>query len=190
MVSALSITLNIPNIGLIIYYLVCVIILPVILVNYKMENILKMYLPLLLPIAVVLQEAGSPDMYQNILIKNREKMNAVSIMSHSIIALLTMTGILWFSNKTAVDNMSLGDGIMCGFILLITIMIFSMILLPYFIKKVDKFVEKHTDSNDSYKMHKYVVGFFFVVLICMVLLSVEKFYHVDAKDVLSKKIMV
>ena len=58
MVSALSVTLNMPNIGLIIYYLVCIIILPVVLVNTDNEMLLQLYLPLLLPIAVVLQESG------------------------------------------------------------------------------------------------------------------------------------
>ena len=67
MVSALSVTVNIPNIGLIIYYLVCIIALPIILVNTQNEKLLQLYLPLL-PIAVVLQECGNPNMYQNILL--------------------------------------------------------------------------------------------------------------------------
>ena len=58
MVSALSVTVNMPNIGLIIYYLVCIIALPIILINTQNEKLLQLYLPLLLPIAVVLQESG------------------------------------------------------------------------------------------------------------------------------------
>ena len=46
MVSALNITLNMPNIGLIIYYLVCIIIIPIVLINTNNQNMLQLYLPL------------------------------------------------------------------------------------------------------------------------------------------------
>ena len=39
MVSALSVTVNMPNIGLIIYYLVCIIPLPIILINTQNEKL-------------------------------------------------------------------------------------------------------------------------------------------------------
>ena len=67
MVSALSVTLNMPNIGLIIYYLVCIIIIPVAIVNTQGPEALSLYLPLLLPIASILKTSGNPNVYQNLL---------------------------------------------------------------------------------------------------------------------------
>ena len=188
MVSALSVTLNMPNIGLIIYYLVCVIVLPIVLINTNNEMLLQLYLPLLLPIAVVLQEAGNPNMYQNILIK--EKTNGVSIVSSFFINILSLVGILWLSNKISLDNNNLGNGIITGLLISIIVYGFSRILIPDLIRKGDKFLKEHTDLEPSYEMHKYIIGFFFVILICLFNLAILNLYKVDRGELLRRQIKV
>lgn len=188
MVSALSVTVNMPNIGLIIYYLVCIIALPVILINTQNEKLLQLYLPLLLPIAVVLQESGNPNMYQNILINGET--NSVSIISTFVINLLTMAGILWVSNRVSLDNNNLGDGILVGLLLGVIVYGFSNILIPDLIRKGDKFLKEHTDLNPAYEMHKYIIGFFFVILVCLANLGIQNLYKVDKGDLLRRKIKV
>ena len=188
MVSALSVTVNMPNIGLIIYYLVCIIALPIILVNTKNEKLLKLYLPLLLPIAVVLQESGNPNMYQNILL--RDEPNSVSIISSFVINLLTFAGILWVSNRVALDNNSLSDGILVGLLLCVIVYGFSKILIPDLIEKGDKFIKEHTDLTPSFEMHKYIIGFFFVILVCLTNLGIQNLYKVDKGEILRRQIKV
>ena len=188
MVSALSVTLNMPNIGLIIYYLVCIIILPVVLINTQNERLLQLYLPLLLPIAVVLQESGNPNMYQNILI--RDSTNSVSIVSTFVISLMTMAGILWLSIKISMDNDNLGNGILAGLLITTVILGFSKIIIPDLIYKTDKYLKEHTDMSDSYQMHKYIVGFSMVILICLSCLAVQSIYKVDEGDIVRRKIKV
>ncbi len=188
MVSALSVTVNMPNIGLIIYYLVCIIVLPVVLINTKNEKLLQLYLPLLLPIAVVLQESGNPNMYQNILIKGST--NTISIISTFIIGLMSIAGILWMSIKVSMDNNNLGNGILAGLLITTIIMGFSKIIIPDLINKGDKFVKEHTDLKPSFEMHKYVIGFSLVILICLCSLAVQNLYGVDRGEVLRRQIKV
>jgi hypothetical protein len=188
MVSALSVTVNMPNIGLIIYYLVCIIILPVILINTQNERLLQLYLSLLLPIAVVLQESGNPNMYQNILIKNNT--NSVSIISTFVISLMTMAGILWLSIKISMDNDNMGNGILAGLLITTVIFGFSKIIIPDLIFKTDNYLKEHTDMKESYQMHKYLIGFLFVILICLCILAVQSLYKVDQGDILRRKIKV
>merc|ERR1712166_171633 len=184
MVSALNITLNMPNIGLIIYYFVCVIILPIVLINTDNQNMLQLYLPLLLPMAAVLQASGNPNMYQNILIK--DEINIVSIVSSFIIILLSFVGILWFSNSVSMNNQSLGDGILVGLLLIVLIVGFSKILIPDLIKKLNNTLIKHTDIKKNYNMYKYVIGFILLILVCLLLLSIQKMYFVS-KEVIIKR---
>ena len=188
MVSALSVTVNMPNIGLIIYYLVCVIALPVVLINTNNESLLQMYLPLLLPLAAVLQESGNPNMYQNILIK--EQTNAVSIISTFIIGLLSMAGVLWMAIKVSMDNENLGDGILVGLVMATIVLGFSKILIPDLIMKGDKFLKEHTDLEPAYELHKYFIGFFLVILICLCSLGIQNLYKVDKGEILRRKIKV
>ncbi len=186
MVSALNITLNMPNIGLIIYYFVCVIILPIVLINTDNQNMLQLYLPLLLPMAAVLQESGNPNMYQNILIK--DEINIVSIVSSFIIILLSLVGILWFSNSVSMNNQSLGDGILVGLLLIVLIVGFSKILIPDLIKKLNNTLIKHTDIKKNYNMYKYVIGFILLILVCLLLLAIQKMYFVSKEVIIKRKI--
>ena len=186
MVSALNITLNMPNIGLIIYYLVCIIIIPIVLINTDNQNMLQLYLPLLLPMACVLQESGNPNMYQNILIK--DSINVISIISTFIIVLLTLVGIFWFSNSISLNNNSLGDGIIVGILMIVLVLGFSKILIPDLIRKGDKVLVNHTDMKDRYQMHKYIIGFIIVILLCLLLLSIQNMYYVSEKEIIRRKI--
>lgn len=186
MVSALSITLNMPNIGLILYYLICIIALPVILINTGKMDILQLYLPLLLPIASILQEAGNPNMYQNLLIKN--KVNSVSIISTFLIVGLTVVGLLWYSISIALNNNSLGDGILVGSLVILLAWGYSRVLIPRFIKKGDEIIKEHTDFKPQYEMHKYLIGLVQLIIICLLLLGIQKMYYVDPNEVIKRKI--
>ena len=186
MVSALSVTLNMPNIGLIIYYIICIIIIPIILINTENQNMLQLYLPLLLPIASVLQESGGTNMYNNILIK--DDINSVSIISTFITCLLTLIGIFWFSITVSMNNENLANGILVGLLLIVLVFGFSRILIPELIKKGDKLLGQHTDLSELDKIHRYIIGFILVIFICLVTLSIQKLYHVDEKVIIRRKI--
>jgi hypothetical protein len=188
MVSALSVTVNMPNIGLVIYYLVCIIALPIVLINTKNEKLLQLYLPLLFPMAVVLQESGNPNMYQNILLKNNT--NTISIVSTFIIGLMSIAGILWMSIKISMDNNNLGNGILSGLLITTILMGFSKIIIPDLINKGDKFIKEHTDLEPSFEMHKYIIGFSLVILICLCCLAMQSLYRVDKGEVLRRQIKV
>ena len=186
MVSALSVTLNMPNIGLSIYYLVCIILVPGILVNTGKSELLRFYLPLLLPIANVLQESGNPNMYQNLLIL--EEANPISIISSFIIHCLTVLGILWFSINIAMKNSNLGDGIMVGLLTFVVIFGFSRVIIPDLIEKGDRLIKEHTDFKPAYNMHKYIVGFLLVVLICLLNLGLQNIYTLDQGEIIRRQV--
>ena len=186
MVSALSITLNMPNIGLVLYYLICIIALPIILINTGKMDMLQLYLPLLLPIASILQEAGNPNMYQNLRIKNQ--VNSVSIVSTFIILGLTVVGILWYSISISLNNDSLGDGILVGSLVVLLVWGYSRILIPRFIKKGDELIKEHTDFRPQYEMHKYLIGLVQLIVISILLKGIQKMYYIDPNEVVKRKI--
>jgi hypothetical protein len=175
MVSALSITLNMPNIGLIIYYLVCVIIIPIALINSKDKNMLALYLPLLLPIAMILKTSGNPNMYQNLLMCERSK-NMVALVSNTIILILTVIGILWYSIGLTMRNNKLEDGIIIGLVMSIVIFGSTYVLLPEAIKNLDRIMKSKTQISLTYNWHRYVAGFIVLLIVLGMQLSIFSLY--------------
>ena len=104
--------------------------------------------------------------------------------------MLTIVGILWISNKISLENNNLGDGILAGLLVFVIIYGFSRILIPDLIEKGDKFIKEHTDLEFSYEMHKYIIGFFLVILICLGNLSVQNLYKIDKGVLLRRQIKV
>jgi hypothetical protein len=176
MVSALSLTLNMPNIGLIIYYLVCVILIPILLVNTGETNLLSLYLPLLLPIAVMLKKSGQPNFYQNLLIG--EETNIVSLISSIFITILTVMGVFWYSLELSFKTNNVEDGIMIGVVMTIIILGSSFVLLPEGIRKFDKLIKDHTDFSRKYEWHRYVIGFVILLIIMGAEMSIYSLYDV------------
>jgi hypothetical protein len=176
MVSALSVTLNMPNVGLIIYYLVCVIILPIVIINTQNPDMLALYLPLLLPIATILKTSGNPNVYQNLLMGEQKSM--VALVSTLLILGLTVLGVFWLSVSLGLKNNNLGDGILIGLVLSVVIFGSSLVLIPESIKKFDKFMKKHTDLKLSGEWHRYVIGFIVLCIVLGVQLTVFSLYDV------------
>jgi hypothetical protein len=176
MVSALSVTLNMPNIGLIIYYLVCVIILPVVIVNTHGPDVLSLYLPLLLPIASILKTSGNPNVYQNLLLGEQKSM--VAVVSTFCVLALTLLGIFWLSISLGLKNQNLSDGILIGLVLSVVIFGSSLVLIPESIRKFDKFMKKHTDLELTNEWHRYVIGFVVLCIVVGVELSIFSLYDV------------
>ena len=177
MVSALSVTLNMPNIGLIIYYLVCVIIIPIVLINTKNIDMLPLYFPLLLPLATILKTSGNPNMYQNLLMCDKSK-TLVAMVSNTIILLLTIVGIFWYSINLSLDSGKLADGILIGMSICIVIFGSSYVLLPESIKKFDNFMKTKTDMDLTYEWHRYVIGFIVLMIIVGFELSIFSLFNV------------
>lgn len=175
MVSALSITLNMPNIGLIIYYLVCVILVPIALINSKDKNMIALYLPLLLPLAQILKTSGNPNMYQNLLMGDKSK-NMVAFVSNTIILILTFIGILWYSIGLTMRNNSLEEGIIIGLVIAIVIFGSTYVLIPEAIKNFDHIMRTKTQISLNYNWHRYVAGFIVLLIIVGLQLSVFSLY--------------
>lgn len=175
MVSALSITLNMPNIGLIIYYLVCVILIPVVLINSKDKNMIALYLPLLLPIAMILKTSGNPNMYQNLLMCDNSK-NMIAFVSNTIILILTVIGILWYSIGLTMRNNSVEEGIIIGLVMSIVIFGSTYVLLPEAIKNFDRIMRTKTEISLTYDWHRYVSGFVVLLIVMGMQLSIFSLY--------------
>ncbi len=176
MVSALSVTLNMPNIGLIIYYLVCIIIIPVAIINTQGPEALSLYLPLLLPIASILKTSGNPNVYQNLLLGEQKSM--VAVVSTFLIVGLSIVGVFWISVSLGLKNQNLGDGIIIGLVLSIVIFGSAMVLIPESIKKFDVFMRKHTDLELTNEWHRYIMGFIVLCIVVGVELTIFSLYDV------------
>ena len=68
MVNYLNICLKLPNVGLVTFYLVFVLLLPMFIINFSEQGsgFLKYYFPMLVAFANLLTLSGSPYIFQNL----------------------------------------------------------------------------------------------------------------------------
>jgi len=159
--------MKIPNIGLIIYYVIFIILIPLILfLNSKM--ILKYYLPMTLVIAHLLSLIGNKKIFGNLY--TLEHNTLISKISTYVINIIALLGILWQIKDYTLMNM-----LFTGILLLIIVFVFSRSLLKNIIQHVDNKLDE--DEDYDYKWSLLVVGLVYIILLLGIQYSMVKLSH-------------
>ena len=99
-----NLCLKIPNLGILVFYLIFIVIIPFAIIASRQLSILKYYLPILVALAHLLTYAGPSKLFENLYVLKPN--NFVSFISSNFINLLTLYGIIWqclenYNNNTS-----------------------------------------------------------------------------------------
>ena len=90
-----DICVKMPNLGSFIFYVIFILCIPIILMQTGKHHLLKLFLPLLVPIAIILTQAGKPNKFKELYPLEYE--NISGFVSKIIINLVALASILWYS---------------------------------------------------------------------------------------------
>ena len=91
--NLVSLCLKIPNLGILLFYLIFIVIIPYLLILNKSLTVLKFYLPMLIAFANLLSQVGDEKIFKNLY--SLKPHNFVCFLSTNFINLFALFGILW-----------------------------------------------------------------------------------------------
>jgi len=152
------------NFGTIVFFLLMVIILPVLLVMTNNIDILKYYFPFLVLLASMLTTAGEPNNFQDLY--PQFPTTVVGAVSSNMINFVALLGILWAVMALTLEKNSVELGVSVGLITIIITFPVATQLIPYFIRQGDIFI-KNIAPKVGYRttIHKYVLGGLMILFI-------------------------
>jgi hypothetical protein len=151
--DVLNLCLKTPNLGIILYFLIFVIIIPIILYSNS-TDIIKYYLPMLVVIAHLLSKVGDSYIFGNLY--NLKPDNTASKVSTHIINIVALIGVLWQIKNYNVKNM-----ILFGISLLIIVFVLSRNVLDYMLDYIDTKITKQY----KYNWPLLIVGLVYIIIL-------------------------
>lgn len=157
-----NLCLKIPNLGILLYYLIFIVILPYILIYSNKIHLLKMYMPLMVAFAHLLKRIGDPALFENLYQLNPTEF--VPFLSSNFINVFALFGILWqcieFSRKYNLTN-----SVIYGILVFMIALPFARVGLKFVLDQVDKYLKEKTDIDYKYNWHLIVVGLLYIIFI-------------------------
>ena len=160
----LSLCLRIPNLGILIFYLIFIIIIPYILMASKSNDMLKYYMPLLVAFANLLTLVGDKQVFGNLY--QLQPNNFVAFISTNFINLFALFGILWqcidHSRKYDID---VTRSVIYGTILFVIAFPMARQGMVFILNNVDKYLKDTTELNYKYNWHLMTFGLLYIVFL-------------------------
>ena len=157
-----TLCLKIPNLGILLYYLIFVVIVPYILIYANKLSVLKFYMPIMVAFAHLLTKVGSTEMFGSLYQLN--PIEFVPFLSSNFINVFSLFGILWqcidFSRKYNLTN-----SIIYGILLFIVALPFARVGLKFVLDHVDKYLKEKTKMEYKYNWHLIVFGLLYIIFI-------------------------
>jgi hypothetical protein len=187
--NLLNLCLRIPNLGILLYYLFFIVLIPYILIANSSMEILKYYMPLMVAFAHMLTLSGHKKLFGNLY--EMEPKNFVSFISSNFINLFALFGILWqVITYSALDSTSLPRAVVYGIILFIIIFPMARQGLKFVLDNVDFYMREKTEATFEYNWHLFVFGLLYIifllglqaVMLSLVDTSRKKSEHDQLKD--------
>jgi hypothetical protein len=162
--NLVSLCLKIPNLGILIFYLIFVVILPYILVLNGSTDILKFYLPMLVAFANLLSKVGNRKIFENLYDLHPD--NFVSFLSSNFINLFALFGILWQCLEySKTSNGTVTKAVIYGTILFIIAFPFARNGLTFVLDHVDFYLREKTDLTYRHNWHLLVFGLLYIIFL-------------------------
>ena len=168
MVNYLNICLKLPNIGLVTFYLVFVLLIPMLIFNFGEISFLKYYLPILVAFANTLTLSGSPYIFQNLYTLSPK--NMISTLSTLTINIIALSGIIWQISEYAKYEYSVNKDpvitMFYGLVLMGITFLVSTKGVKLYLEQIDKWSGrgKSKDKNRT-NWHRLFFGLIFIILI-------------------------
>ena len=159
----LKVCLKLPNLGLLAFHIIFVIIMPYIFLAYDQINILQFYWPLLISLATIFTETGKPFIFNNLYSSNPK--NFIEFVSSNIINVVAVMGIIWQSLNYYTSSQHKEKSIIISAILFLVTFPLAREGTVFIIRKWDKFIRNRTDMNVKYNYHKFIIGFIYMIFL-------------------------
>jgi hypothetical protein len=161
--SYLQVSLRLPNIGTLVFYLIFVLGIPAILIQMDAVDIFKYYFPAIIMLASTLTVSGEPRYFKNLY---PQKVDTTSgFFSKNILNLLAIMGIL---ANCIVIGMSTGNlvlGLVTGVVAFMLVFPVANHFLPFIIRQTDRLLKDITVAGTRFpgNWHKYFTGIVFIL---------------------------
>jgi len=162
--NLLNLCLRIPNLGILLYYLFFVVLIPYILVANSSMQILKYYMPMMVAFAHMLSLSGHEKLFGNLY--DMKPKNFVSFVSTNFINLFALFGILWQCITYAEsDSSSLPRAIVYGIILFVIVFPMARQGMKFVLDNVDLYLREKTEMTFEYNWHLLVFGLIYIIFL-------------------------
>jgi hypothetical protein len=162
--NLLNLCLRIPNLGILLYYLFFVVLIPYILVANSSMQILKYYMPMMVAFAHMLSLSGHKKLFGNLY--DMKPKNFVSFVSTNFINLFALFGILWQCITYAQsDSSSLPRAIVYGIILFVIVFPMARQGMKFVLDNVDLYLREKTEMTFEYNWHLLVFGLIYIIFL-------------------------
>ena len=157
-----NLCLKIPNLGILIYYLIFIVIIPYVLIYSQNIGILKYYMTMMVAFAHLLTRVGDPKLFGSLYQLNPKEF--VPFISTNFINIFTLFGILWqcieFSRKYSLSN-----SVIYGILLFILALPFARAGLKFVLDNIDKYLRGKTEVEYKHNWHLIVFGLLYIIFI-------------------------
>lgn len=161
--SYLQISLRLPNLGTLIFYLVFVLGIPAVLIQMNAISIFKFYFPAVVMLASTLTVSGAPRYFQNLYPQTAD--NTAAFFSKNIINLLAIMGILVNCLVVGMTTGNLVLGLVTGVVAFMLTFPVANQFIPFIIKQTDRLLKDVTVTGTRFpgNWHKYFTGIVFII---------------------------
>ena len=160
--NLVNLCLKIPNLGILIYYLIFIVIIPYVLIYSQNIGILKYYMTMMVAFAHLLTRVGNKNLFGSLYQLNPSEF--VPFISTNFINIFTLFGILWqcieFSRKYSLSN-----SVIYGILLFILALPFARAGLKFVLDNIDKYLKGKTDVEYKHNWHLIVFGLLYIIFI-------------------------
>ena len=152
-----NICVTLPNMSLFIFYFIFILLVPLLLMYTRNLELLQNFLILLVPIAVVLTEAGKPEIFKNLY--PIEYVDLTGYISKLLISFISLCAIIYSSVNLGYQLNNTIFGVIIGVISVIVIFLFCREMIPEIIKRGDKYMKENLETKVyKHNWNKYIIG--------------------------------
>jgi hypothetical protein len=153
---------RIPNLGVIAFIIVFIVMIPLFIFNSGNIDVFKYYFPFLVMLAITLTES-SGDGFNNLY--PTPPTNISGFMSVNLINGLALIGLLGQCVTAAVTFNSVKLGVILGLITFAITFPMAQQILPFFIREGSRTIEENTNFRYPGNWHKYFIGMAFIIFL-------------------------
>lgn len=160
--SYLQISLRLPNLGTLLFFLIFVLGIPAVLIQMNAIQAFKFYFPAVVMLASTLTVSGEPRYFQNLYPQEVETTGA--FFSKNIINLLAIMGILVNCLVVGMTTGNLVLGLVTGVLAFMLTFPVANQFLPFIIRQTDRLLKDMTVTGTRFpgNWHKYFTGIVFI----------------------------
>ena len=162
--NLLNLCLRIPNLGILLYFLFFIVLIPYILIANSNLQILKYYMPLMVAFAHMLSLSGHSKLFGNLY--DLQPKNFVSFVSTNFINLFALFGILWqVISYAQADSTNIPRAVVYGIILFIIAFPMARQGMKFVRNNVDFYLRKKTEMTFEYNWHLLTFGLVYIIFL-------------------------